>query len=141
MTVPVFDSDLEEDYNIPDSPVLNVIIFGKCDFPSCQNRAYYACDECHFVEHCRSCLETMMSRSEIYNIFMEGRLDLYNTFMSESVAQHQYTCIYCFMDIQKNELRSVSSSSPPMMNNEPITSFLKMSSSYNEEEDEPGPYR
>jgi hypothetical protein len=75
------------------SPELHVIINGKCDFPSCPNIANYFCDECHYVEHCKSCFEQMMARSEIYNIYMQ--------------ETHQYTCIYCFMDMQQDSLRSI----------------------------------
>lgn len=108
----------------PSSPVLNIIIFGKCDFPSCPNTACFFCDECHYVEHCRSCFETMMSRSEIYNTYMEGT--------------HQYTCIYCFMDIQSNELRSIVSEG-----DEPLENLFKLSrdDSSSEEDEQQQPYR
>lgn len=119
MTVPLMSR--------PCSPELNVIIYGKCDFPSCPNTASYFCDECHYVEHCRSCFEHMMSRSEIYNTYMVGT--------------PQYTCIYCFMDMQRDELRSIVGEGE-----EPLENLLKMSPSYldsdpEKEDEQQQPYR
>jgi hypothetical protein len=89
----------------PSSPILVVQIFGKCDFPSCPNTAAFFCEECHYVEHCRSCFETMLQKSEIYNTFMRD--------------EHQFTCIYCFIDLQKDEVLN-NELSLPIFHGSPI---------------------
>ena len=72
-----------------------VPVLGKCDFPSCGNTASYLCTDCHYVEHCRECFERLMERSDIYNTFMDNA--------------DKYTCIFCFIDIQKDEVKSNNS--------------------------------
>jgi hypothetical protein len=78
------DSDLfDETFGIP-----LLISSGQCD--SCFNTAKYICADCNFSEHCQECIDKMMSKSKTYNSFMDD-CDI-------------YTCIFCFVELQADEL-------------------------------------
>lgn len=85
---------LYSDYNFG---IPHLIIFGKCDMPSCANTANQFCEECNFVEHCSACFETIMERSEVYRAFMDDA--------------DKFTCIFCFIEQQHEDLYNRNKSS------------------------------
>jgi hypothetical protein len=78
----IFDGD---NFGIP-----HLIIYGKCDFPNCENTANQFCDDCNYVEQCSPCYQLILERSEIYKAFMDDA--------------EKFTCIYCFVQLQHEEL-------------------------------------
>ena len=68
----------------------HLIIFGKCDMPSCGSTANQFCGDCNFVELCSACYQTTLDRSEVYRAFMDDA--------------DKFTCIYCFIELQHEEL-------------------------------------
>jgi hypothetical protein len=93
--VQYLDDSFLDSYEVFGIPEL--ILFGKCDL--CPERADLICDDCQATEICNHCLETTFNKSETYQTFMEDA--------------HQYTCIYCFVELQAGELASVGGRTPP----------------------------
>lgn len=61
----------------------------QCASRNCGNRADHECSDC-FLQHCSQCVEVYMLCSSPYVEFQR--------------ITHQYTCLFCFVDILDNEL-------------------------------------
>jgi len=86
MVAPIYDQDM--DFFLP-APILPR--FGACDVVSCPNAATRLCDDCEVMEHCQDCIDMFMDRSVSFCLFIEG--------------SPNYTCIYCFVELQHGELQ------------------------------------
>lgn len=67
--------------------------FLPCVNENCVRRAVKECSDC-FLQHCQECIDTQQQLSDPYFYFLE--------------CSHQYTCIYCFINLQYKELNGTS---------------------------------